>query len=110
MQKLLFLFVVICGIASCSKTEDVKISNNVPPPDHTIDSSVMGIYINKAYINLLGREPVGSERSDALTILRQHNFSKADRQQFIATLLNTKICCSISNESVFRKYSLLATL
>lgn len=106
MQKLLFLFVVICGIASCSKTEDVKISNNVPPPDHTIDSSVISIYVNKAYINLIGREPVGSERSDALTILRQHNFSKADRQQFIATFFSrteyTRNLYNVANNEYLR--------
>lgn len=84
MRKLLFLFIAVLGIASCNK-EDVKITNNVPPPDHTIDSSTISVYVNKAYINLLGREPIGNERSDALGILRQHNFSIDDRKQFIAT-------------------------
>ncbi len=88
MRKLLLLYIVISFIAACSKTEDVKITGNVPPPDHTIDSSTISIYVNKAYINLLGREPVGSDRSEALTILRQNNFSLNNRKQFITTLFS----------------------
>jgi hypothetical protein len=88
MRNLLLLSIVISFIAACSKTEDVKITGNVPPPDHTIDSSTISIYVNKAYINLLGREPVGSERNEALTILRQNNFSLDNRKQFITTLFS----------------------
>lgn len=72
--------------ASCTKTEDVIVQDNVPPPDKTIDSATIDIYINKAYINITGREPIGSERSDALTLLKQNNFSIDNRKQFIATL------------------------
>ena len=89
MRKLLFLSVILLFVASCTKTKDevvdVKVTGNVPPPDHTIDSSTISIYVNKVYINLLGREPVGTERSDALAALRAHNFSVDDRKQFIAT-------------------------
>jgi len=88
MRKLLFLFISLSFIAACNKTEDIKINNNVPPPDHTIDSSVINIYINKVYINLLGREPVGSEKSAGLAILRQNNFSEADRKQFVNSLFS----------------------
>ncbi len=86
MRKLFFFFLIASLISSCTKTEDVYITGNVPPPDHTIDSSVMNIYVNKAYINLLGREPVGSEKPDGVAILRQNNFSDDNRKQFIATL------------------------
>ena len=86
MQRALLLFLIFSVITGCNKTEDVKITGNVPPPDHTIDSAVIGIYVNKAYINLIGREPVGNERSDALTILRQNNFSLDNRKQFITSL------------------------
>jgi len=92
MQRLLVALVFVLVIASCTKTElqttDVKIPGNVPPPDYTIDSSVLSIYVNKAYINLLGREPVGNEKSAALTILRQNNFSVDSRKQFIGTLFS----------------------
>ena len=85
--KLLFLYIVLLFAASCTKTEDIKIPGNIPPPDRSIDSSTINIYINKAYINIVGREPVGTEKSSALTILRQNNFSVDNRKQFIQTLL-----------------------
>ena len=106
MRKLLLLSIVISFIAACSKTEDVKITGNVPPPDHTIDSSTISIYVNKAYINLLGREPVGAERSDALTILRQNNFSLDNRKQFITTLFSrqeyTRNLYNVANNEYLR--------
>ncbi len=37
MRKLLFLSVIIALISLCSKIEDVKILNNVPPPYPKID-------------------------------------------------------------------------
>jgi hypothetical protein len=83
-------FLLCCSaIASCSKTEDVTIKDNVPPPDGTIDSTTIDIYINKCYINILGREPVGNEKSSAKTILSQNNFSVADRKQFLQTFYTT---------------------
>jgi len=88
MQKLFLLLIVLVTISSCSKTEDVNIPGNVPPPDHTIDSSTISIYVNKAYINMLGREPVSNEKLTALGILRQNNFSVDNRKQFISSLFS----------------------
>ena len=85
----ILFFALLLTIASCSKTEDVTIKDNVPPPDGTIDSTTIDIYINKCYINILGREPVGNEKSSAKTILSQNNFSVADRKQFLQTFYTT---------------------
>lgn len=98
MRRMLALFISILFIASCNKTEDVTIKNNIPPPDHTIDSSTISIYVNKAYINLLGREPSSSERATGLGILRQDNFSLANRQQFIGSLFS-------KSEYILNQYS-----
>ena len=70
--------------SSCKK--DVVINGNVPPPDHTIDSSTVLTYINKCYIDILSREPVGDEKANALTVLRQNNFTASNRLQFLDTL------------------------
>jgi hypothetical protein len=75
-------------ISSCTKKEDVIIPNNVPPADHTIDSTTLEIYLNKVYVNLLGREPIGNEKHDALVILRQDNFAVSSRKQFLETLFS----------------------
>lgn len=86
MKSLLFLLLPVLLIAACNKTEEVVIKDNVPPTDHTIDSTTIEIYVTKAYINILGREPIGNERQDGITLLKQDNFSQARRQQFVAAL------------------------
>jgi hypothetical protein len=88
MKKVIIAALLFLGIHSCSKTEDVFIKNNQPPTDKTIDSSTILLYINKTYINLMGREPVGNERAQALSILNQNNFSIYNRKQFLDNLLN----------------------
>lgn len=82
MRKALFALLIVF-VASCSKKEDVIIPGNVPPPDHTIDSATLEIYLNKVYINILGREPINNEKADGLQILKQDNFSAANRKQFL---------------------------
>lgn len=82
MRHTLFALLLLF-IASCTKNDDEIIKGNVPPPDYTIDSATMDIYINKVYVNLIGREPIGTEKAEASATLKQHNFSKEDREQFL---------------------------
>lgn len=86
MRNTTYLFFLLLLVSSCKKFEDKIVPGNIPPPDHTVDSATILIYVNKAYINLTGKEPLSTERSDALTILRQNNFSVDNRKQFIETL------------------------
>ena len=81
-----WLVMVLAVLSSCSKTEEVKVLGNEPPPDHTIDSATLQLYVYKAYINLTGREPLGNEKGEALAILRQDNFSHNNRKQFLDQL------------------------
>lgn len=92
MKRLFIALCILFTVAGCTKTKteviDVNVPGNVPPPDYTTDSVIPGAYINKAYINLIGREPTATEKSNGLTILRQHNFSKDDREQFISAFFS----------------------
>lgn len=86
-KYLFFVATLAWVLPSCNKTEDIIIDDNVPPPDHTIDSSTIQIYVNKAYINILGREPLADEKSSAIAQLSGNNFSEANRKAFVQTLL-----------------------
>ncbi len=88
MKKYLLPLILMIALAACTKTETNVVPNNVPPPDRTIDSSTIVIYLNKTYINLLGRKPVGAEQSAAMSMLRAHNFSVSDRKAFVQTLFS----------------------
>lgn len=59
----------------------------MPPDDETVDSSVTQIYVNKAYINILGREPLANEKSAGVALLRADNFSLASRKSFVQSVL-----------------------
>ncbi len=76
-------FVLALLLASCNKDKEIIIPDNVPPPDRTIDSTTIDIYVDKVYISLLGREALGAERTNAKQVLKQHNFSVDDRKQFL---------------------------
>lgn len=89
MRKIVIVALLFVGIHSCTKTEDVFIKNNQPPTDKTIDSATVLLYVNKVYVNLIGREPIGNEKAQALAILQQNNFSIDNRKQFLTSLLNT---------------------
>lgn len=87
MKRFLLYVLISTFIYSCTKTEDIIIKDNVPPDDETVDSSVSQIYVNKAYINILGREPLSAEKSAGVAMLRADNFSLASRKTFIQSIL-----------------------
>lgn len=87
IKQFLFVVIMAAAFAACNKTEDIIVDNNVPPPDHTIDSSTMQIYVNKAYINILGREPLAWEKTSGINQLTDNNFSLANRIGFIQTVI-----------------------
>lgn len=86
MRKSFYALLLLVVVAACNKTEDITIPGNVPPADKSIDSATIQLYVNKVFINVLGREPIGTEKTDALVILKQNNFSVDDRKQFLTTL------------------------
>jgi hypothetical protein len=87
MKKLLLYVLIGTFVYSCNKTEDIIIPDNVPPDDETVDSSVTQVYVNKAYINILGREPLAVEKSTGIATLKNGNFSLASRKTFVQSVL-----------------------
>lgn len=85
--KALLWVVLLLGAAACNKDREVVINNNQAPPDYTIDSSTIDLFIDKTYIGLLGREALSNERTAARQLLRTHNFSVDDRTAYLQQLL-----------------------
>ena len=54
-----------------------------PPPDPTISTDIVNNYINKTFIALLGREPIGAETAEMTQILSQNHLSRADQVAFM---------------------------
>ena len=68
MRNSLYLF-AIAIVFSCSKDSTELITNNVAPPDYTVDRVIKENYINKLYISMLGREPNVDEFNSARNLL-----------------------------------------
>ena len=87
MRQLLFISILL--IMACAKDEPIIVSDNIAPPDQTIDRVIKENYINKLYISLLGREPNTSEFNEANTLLGS-DVSLQSREQVIDIVLSNE--------------------
>jgi len=73
--------------ASCTKKEIIRevIPNNQYVPDTLVRDLKIETYINKAYINILGRKATTVETESAKTLLASRNMHPTDRESFIKT-------------------------
>ncbi|MBK9541570.1 MAG: hypothetical protein IPO49_04555 [Bacteroidetes bacterium] len=79
----LLLFILVCLLGSCKKEELATVSNNIPPPDYTIEPVVVENYINRTYILTLGREPDETEFTNARQSLLNAQLDSTSRQAFL---------------------------
>jgi len=99
ISALLLLATIIssCFFFSCSKDpiieeihKDTTLNGNNPPPYSGVSDDKITAYINKLYIDLLGRAPTTSEINDNLHYLDENNLSDASRDSVIQHLIITK--------------------
>lgn len=98
--SVLLLFATIifsCFLFSCSKDplieeihKDTTVNGNNPPPYTGVSDDKITAYINKLYIDLLGRAPSATEITDNLGYLDQNGLSDASRDSLIQHLIVTK--------------------
>src|ERR1043165_7050216 len=97
----LLLFATIiasCFLFSCSKDpsieeihKDTTINNNNPPPYSGVSDDKITAYINKLYIDLLGRAPTTNEITSNLNYLDANSLSDESRDSVIQQLIITKL-------------------
>ncbi len=73
--------------ASCSKKDEKIVSGNVPKNYENVPTVKVENYINRIYIDLLGREPLNTEKIRDVGILRSGNLSFDTRKQIITRLM-----------------------
>ncbi len=87
--------VVVCLCFACTTKEtiyeteptNVIIDDNTPPPYEQVTTVQIQNYINKVYIDLLGREPLDSELADDTELLKSNNLSDAARESLLTELM-----------------------
>jgi hypothetical protein len=82
-RKLFFIFSFsILWFSSCKK-EDKVIPGNIAPEDPTISNLLKENFVQKAYLNLCGKQPSDSEMNASLLILNKNNCSVNNREEFL---------------------------
>ncbi len=86
MRPLLFLFISLVLLASCKK-EPVVFEDNTIPEYAGVSTVVLNNYINRVYIDLIGREPLDAEMESDRAFLRTNNLSASSRTQLVDRLM-----------------------
>lgn len=85
-NRLLFTCVFLLSLASCKKSENILVDGNVPPNYHSIPTIIVENYVNRLFIDLLGREATDVERNERTNFLKKHGLSMAARDSIIRIL------------------------
>jgi hypothetical protein len=73
-------------IASCKK--ETVFSDNPIPPNPTVSTLLVEQYVNRCFVDLLGRGATGEELAQFVSALESDNFSITSRKSFISNLQN----------------------
>ena len=86
--KLLICFILVLPAISCNK-ENVFTDNPIPP-NNTISTLTVEQYVNRCFVDLLGRGATSDELNQFVAALENDNFSVNSRKSFIASLQSTE--------------------
>lgn len=84
------LFLCFLSLASCKKDEQ-QINGNSPADYSDVSTVKVENYINRLYIDLLGREPLDAEVNRDLSFLRNGKLSYDTRKSLITKLMTDSI-------------------
>lgn len=87
-KQILFLFLLISLFISSCKKEANVIGNNTPPNYAYVPTVTIENYINRLYLDLLGREPLPAEMAPDLKLLKDSVLSVGARKIIINRLQN----------------------
>lgn len=100
MRRLLPLFITFSVIfTACTEKETINniehtnviIDDNTPPPYNEVTTVQIQNYINKLYIDLIGREPLQQELNDDTNLLKNNNLSLESRLQLLNQLMSNPL-------------------
>ena len=88
MNKLYLGLSLLAAIiaASCTKQDQVKVDGNIPPDYSGVPTIIVENYVNRLYIDLLGREATNVERNLFTDSLINNDLDTNTRKNLIKTL------------------------
>ena len=93
MRNIIYLTLLMVFIFSCKKDtviENIIIEDNTAPPYNEVTTVQIQNYINKIYIDLLGREPLEVELTTATSNLKSNHLDDASREQLLSNLMESE--------------------
>lgn len=79
--------IMVLLLAACTKSEDVFIGDNVPPDYKSVPTIKVENYVNRLFIDLIGREPTDTERNENVRFLKLRNLSLGARDTLIRKII-----------------------
>ena len=85
MRYFFFFLIIVLSISSCKKDADI-ISNNDAPYYGEIPTILLENYVNRIYIDLIGREPLDGEMQNDVQFLRDADVTIESRDALLYKL------------------------
>jgi hypothetical protein len=82
-HHLFLAFCVFIFFGSCSEKEQVVQKNNTPLDVHRVSTIKIKNYVNRTFIDILGRNPTDEEMDSIVVNLEKNNLSSKSRLDFI---------------------------
>ena len=89
MKKNIYILVFITIFSSCRKEETIP--NNKPPFYDEIPTILIENYVNRIFIDLIGREPLNIEMQEEVKYLRDNDLQMEFRDSLITKLMTSTI-------------------
>lgn len=101
-SKLIYLLIlpVLLGMGSCSKDQNVIFKENKPVDPTGVPTIVVENYVNRIFIDLLGRAPTDVELETYTTLLKDSNLKEETRVSIISKLQSDTI--EQNNDGTYR--------
>jgi len=84
---ILFFSLIILALTSCKKDEETVFENNTIPDYNEVPTILVQNYVNRLFIDLIGREPVDEEMDSEVSYLEENDLSETARQSLVDKLM-----------------------
>ena len=85
-NKVFYIICVFIGLISCSDKENI-IPDNEPKSTFNISDIKIESYVNRLFIDIIGREPLNVELIDEVDSLKAHDLEREYREDLILRLM-----------------------
>ena len=87
MKGKIYSLFFLLTLFACDNSSIERVEVN-PPPDVTVSRAEIDNFVNRVFVNLLGREPLVSEKYRFSSRLSSDNFNIASKSEFIDSIVN----------------------